>query len=97
MLLLVCSRRYIPNVCRRHEDLKQMLDSSKDNLKLEAMKRIIGVSNTASFCMHCYFHCLGMKTVGLIFHSHISFITVSCSLESRLHVRLALKLLRLNS
>ena len=24
-----------------------MLDSSKDNLKLEAMKRIIGVSNTA--------------------------------------------------
>jgi len=25
-----------------------MLDSSKDNLKLEAMKRIIGVSNDAS-------------------------------------------------
>jgi len=24
-----------------------MLDSNKDNLKLEAMKRIIGVSNTA--------------------------------------------------
>ena len=28
----------------RHEDLKQMLDSNKDGLKLEAMKRIIGVS-----------------------------------------------------
>lgn len=29
----------------RHEDLKTMLDSNKDNLKLEAMKRIIGVSS----------------------------------------------------
>lgn len=28
----------------RHDDLKSMLDSSKDNLKLDAMKRIIGVS-----------------------------------------------------
>ncbi|KAF0294122.1 AP-3 complex subunit beta-1 [Amphibalanus amphitrite] len=28
---------------KRHDDLKQMLDSSKDNLKLEAMKRIIGM------------------------------------------------------
>lgn len=28
---------------KRHDDLKQMLDSSKDSLKLEAMKRIIGV------------------------------------------------------
>lgn len=27
----------------RHDDLKQMLDSNRDNLKLEAMKRIIGV------------------------------------------------------
>lgn len=27
----------------RHEDLKEMLDSNKDGLKLEAMKRIIGV------------------------------------------------------
>ena len=27
---------------RKHEDLKNMLDSSKDGLKLEAMKRIIG-------------------------------------------------------
>jgi len=38
--------------CDRHEDLKQMLDSSKDNLKLEAMKRIIGVSNTAVIFLH---------------------------------------------
>lgn len=28
----------------RHEDLKEMLDSNKDGLKLEAMKRIIGVN-----------------------------------------------------
>ncbi|XP_076356504.1 LOW QUALITY PROTEIN: AP-3 complex subunit beta-2-like [Tachypleus tridentatus] len=28
---------------RRHEDLKNMLDSNKDGLKLEAMKRIIGM------------------------------------------------------
>lgn len=28
----------------RHDDLKSMLDSSKDNLKLDAMKRIISVS-----------------------------------------------------
>ncbi|XP_017875805.1 AP-3 complex subunit beta-2 [Ceratina calcarata] len=28
---------------KKHEDLKQMLDSSKDGLKLEAMKRIIGM------------------------------------------------------
>lgn len=32
------------SVCSRHEDLKQMLDVNKDSLKLEAMKRIIGVS-----------------------------------------------------
>lgn len=30
----------------RHEDLKEMLDSNKDSLKLEAMKRIIGVSSS---------------------------------------------------
>lgn len=30
-------------VIRRHDDLKQMLDSNKDHLKLEAMKRIIGM------------------------------------------------------
>ncbi|CAH1998684.1 unnamed protein product [Acanthoscelides obtectus] len=28
---------------KRHDDLKEMLDSNKDNLKLEAMKRIIGM------------------------------------------------------
>ncbi len=27
----------------RHDDLKQMLDSNKENLKLEAMKRIVGM------------------------------------------------------
>lgn len=34
---------YNCNVFFRHDDLKQMLDSNRDNLKLEAMKRIIGV------------------------------------------------------
>lgn len=38
----------------RHEDLKQMLDSNKDGLKLEAMKRIIGVS-TFSTAFHLSF------------------------------------------
>jgi AP-3 complex subunit beta len=28
---------------KKHDDLKQMLDSNKDSLKLEAMKRIIGI------------------------------------------------------
>lgn len=28
----------------RHDDLKQMLDVNKDSMKLEAMKRIIGVN-----------------------------------------------------
>ncbi|KAI8480982.1 AP-3 complex subunit beta-2 [Branchiostoma belcheri] len=28
---------------KKHDDLKQMLDSNKDNLKLEAMKRIVGM------------------------------------------------------
>uniref|UniRef100_A0A6P7HH73 AP-3 complex subunit beta-2-like n=2 Tax=Diabrotica TaxID=50385 RepID=A0A6P7HH73_DIAVI len=27
---------------KKHDDLKEMLDSNKDSLKLEAMKRIIG-------------------------------------------------------
>lgn len=31
----------------RHDDLKEMLDSNKDSLKLEAMKRIIGVIFTS--------------------------------------------------
>ena len=29
----------------RYEDLKEMLDQNKDSLKLDAMKRIIGVGN----------------------------------------------------
>lgn len=33
----------------RHDDLKEMLDSNKDSLKLEAMKRIVAVS----CCMPC--------------------------------------------
>lgn len=30
----------------RHDDLKEMLDSNKDSLKLEAMKRIVAVRKT---------------------------------------------------
>lgn len=33
----------------RHDDLKEMLDSNKDSLKLEAMKRIIGVCLLTQF------------------------------------------------
>lgn len=36
-------KKFITNYFR-HDDLKEMLDSNKDSLKLEAMKRIIGVS-----------------------------------------------------
>lgn len=32
------------NFYYRHDDLKNMLDSTKDSLKLDAMKRIVGVS-----------------------------------------------------
>lgn len=31
----------------RHDDLKEMLDSNKDSLKLEAMKRIVAVGCAA--------------------------------------------------
>lgn len=33
---------FVPVWCR-HDDLKEMLDSNKDSLKLEAMKRIVAV------------------------------------------------------
>lgn len=33
----------------RHDDLKEMLDSNKDSLKLEAMKRIVAVSTVLLF------------------------------------------------
>lgn len=39
----VPSAGFFSSDLRRHEDLKNMLDSSKDGLKLEAMKRIIGM------------------------------------------------------
>uniref|UniRef100_A0A663M6T7 AP-3 complex subunit beta n=1 Tax=Athene cunicularia TaxID=194338 RepID=A0A663M6T7_ATHCN len=32
-----------PTLWRRHDDLKEMLDSNKDSLKLEAMKRIVAM------------------------------------------------------
>ena len=35
---------WLNGIFYRHEDLKTMLDSNRDNQKLEAMKRIVGVS-----------------------------------------------------
>lgn len=37
------SSGFFTNDFKKHEDLKTMLDGNKDNLKLEAMKRIIGM------------------------------------------------------
>ncbi|XP_013411486.1 AP-3 complex subunit beta-2 isoform X2 [Lingula anatina] len=37
------SSSFFMNDYKKHDDLKQMLDTNKDNLKLEAMKRIIGM------------------------------------------------------
>lgn len=34
----------MPPAPARHDDLKEMLDTNKDSLKLEAMKRIVAVS-----------------------------------------------------
>lgn len=35
----------------RNEDLKEMLESSKESLKLEAMKRVVGVSASQDFSL----------------------------------------------
>lgn len=47
----------------RHDDLKEMLDSNKDSLKLEAMKRIVAVSNSLTCYtlivwnkQYCFYH-----------------------------------------
>lgn len=40
---------------RRHDDLKEMLDSNKDSLKLEAMKRIVAVSVAVTDGDNCWF------------------------------------------
>lgn len=37
---------------RRNEDLKQMLESSKDSAKLDAMKRIVGVCDFFCYCFY---------------------------------------------
>lgn len=38
----------------RHDDLKEMLDSNKDSLKLEAMKRIVAVGGVVAGGDHCW-------------------------------------------
>lgn len=37
-----------PSSVLRNEDLKEMLESNKESLKLEAMKRVVGVSPHAA-------------------------------------------------
>lgn len=43
------------SLSHRHDDLKVMLDGNRDNLKLEAMKRII--SMVAKVCTTFFFFC----------------------------------------
>ena len=40
----------VPRLCR-HEELKNMLDSDKENLKLEAMKILVGVRDKEGGCV----------------------------------------------
>uniref|UniRef100_A0A3Q0T3S3 AP-3 complex subunit beta n=1 Tax=Amphilophus citrinellus TaxID=61819 RepID=A0A3Q0T3S3_AMPCI len=42
-VLRLLNRHNFYNVSHRHDDLKEMLDSNKDSLKLEAMKRIVAM------------------------------------------------------
>uniref|UniRef100_A0A803TWW4 AP-3 complex subunit beta n=1 Tax=Anolis carolinensis TaxID=28377 RepID=A0A803TWW4_ANOCA len=41
--LCFCDNKPLPFFLCRHDDLKEMLDSNKDSLKLEAMKRIVAM------------------------------------------------------
>uniref|UniRef100_A0A803SY55 AP-3 complex subunit beta n=1 Tax=Anolis carolinensis TaxID=28377 RepID=A0A803SY55_ANOCA len=43
--LCFCDNKPLPFFLCRHDDLKEMLDSNKDSLKLEAMKRIVADPN----------------------------------------------------
>lgn len=45
---------FFPLARCRHDDLKEMLDSNKDSLKLEAMKRIVAVGVVATSGDHCW-------------------------------------------
>jgi len=45
---------FFPPVWCRHDDLKEMLDSNKDSLKLEAMKRIVAVGVAAAGGDRCW-------------------------------------------
>lgn len=45
---------FFPLVWFRHDDLKEMLDSNKDSLKLEAMKRIVAVGVAVTGGDHCW-------------------------------------------
>lgn len=38
----------------RNEDLKEMLESNKESLKLEAMKRVVGVSASRDPYVHSF-------------------------------------------
>lgn len=45
----------------RNEDLKEMLESNKESLKLEAMKRVVGVSASQDFSSSGLFSAGGLK------------------------------------
>lgn len=49
----------------RNEDLKQMLESSKDSAKLDAMKRIVGVCNFFNFYLlgYLFYYFLDVNTI----------------------------------
>lgn len=51
---------------RRNEDLKQMLESSKDSAKLDAMKRIVGVCDFFSYYFYLsylFYYFLDVNTI----------------------------------
>lgn len=68
----------LPYFYHRNEDLKQMLESSKDSAKLDAMKRIVGVCD---FFFVTVFLCYGIwefiinifiSLVGIMFYFYRS-------------------------
>lgn len=54
----------LPYFYHRNEDLKQMLESSKDSAKLDAMKRIVGVCD---FFLLLFLFVTGYGSLLLIF------------------------------
>lgn len=79
ILFLVFLIDALPYFYHRNEDLKQMLESSKDSAKLDAMKRIVGVCDFFFFV--AVFICYGIwefiinifiSLVGIMFYFYRS-------------------------